>query len=195
MSNAYCGIGNVPKGKKRGSMKDCAEQGQIRYFGIKKIDSRLIEASKKMGRKSSRNTLLKQFGTLKGKLNNLQKNIKYEKDTKKKEQMKKDIDKFSKDLTDVNKQLRALSRVSRSHSLKRSSKRQSSRKHSSRKHSSRRGSKHHGGSRKHGNRKHGSRKHGSRKHSSRKHSSRKHSSRKHSNHKQAGGYYECGCGQ
>lgn len=41
MSKAYCGIGNVPKNKKRGSMKECAEAGQIRYYGLKLIDEKL----------------------------------------------------------------------------------------------------------------------------------------------------------
>jgi len=33
-SNIYCGIKEVPKGKKRGTMKQCKEQGQFRYFGL-----------------------------------------------------------------------------------------------------------------------------------------------------------------
>ena len=41
MSKIYCGIGKVPKGSKRGSMKECVESGQIRYYGIKKIDPKL----------------------------------------------------------------------------------------------------------------------------------------------------------
>jgi hypothetical protein len=41
MSKAYCGYDDkVPKGKKRGTMSECAETGQIRYFGKKLIDSR-----------------------------------------------------------------------------------------------------------------------------------------------------------
>lgn len=47
MSEPYCGIGDVPKGSKRGSMKECVEMGQVRYYGIKMIDSKLLEASKK----------------------------------------------------------------------------------------------------------------------------------------------------
>jgi hypothetical protein len=36
MSDIYCSIGKVPSGKRLGSMKECAELGQIRYYGIKK---------------------------------------------------------------------------------------------------------------------------------------------------------------
>jgi len=42
MSDIYCGSRDVPKHKKRGSMKECAEKGQISYYGIKKIDPRLF---------------------------------------------------------------------------------------------------------------------------------------------------------
>ncbi len=41
-SKVYCSIGNVPKNKKRGSMKECIEKKQIRYYGIKKVDSKLV---------------------------------------------------------------------------------------------------------------------------------------------------------
>lgn len=41
----YCSIGEVPKGQKRGSMKECADMKQIRYYGVKKIDSRTLEYS------------------------------------------------------------------------------------------------------------------------------------------------------
>jgi len=43
MSTVFCGVGKVPKGKTRGNMKECAEIGQIRYYGLKKVDSRIIE--------------------------------------------------------------------------------------------------------------------------------------------------------
>lgn len=42
----YCGIGKVPKGAVRGSAKQCAELGQVRYWGEKKIDSRTLAAVK-----------------------------------------------------------------------------------------------------------------------------------------------------
>lgn len=47
MSKPYCGVGKPPKGFKRATMKECLERGQVRYWGVKKIDSRLIEASKR----------------------------------------------------------------------------------------------------------------------------------------------------
>ena len=41
--SVFCGTGKIPKGKKRGSMKQCAEAGQIRYYGLKKVDPLLVE--------------------------------------------------------------------------------------------------------------------------------------------------------
>lgn len=47
MSNIYCGIDKIPKGKKIGSMKQCAEKNQIRYWGLNKVDKTLAEAVRK----------------------------------------------------------------------------------------------------------------------------------------------------
>ena len=42
MSKIYCGASNkIPNGKKRGSESQCA--GQIRYYGIEKISSKLLK--------------------------------------------------------------------------------------------------------------------------------------------------------
>lgn len=39
----YCGMSQVPRGKERGSSKYCFEANQVRYYGVKKIDSGLLE--------------------------------------------------------------------------------------------------------------------------------------------------------
>ncbi|ANB50765.1 hypothetical protein [Powai lake megavirus] len=46
----YCGIGKIPKGKIRGTPEYCIEANQVRYYGLKKIDSNLLSMSK--GRKT-----------------------------------------------------------------------------------------------------------------------------------------------
>lgn len=43
----YCGINKVPKGKKRGTAKECAKANQIRYYGIEQIDPDLLKKKKK----------------------------------------------------------------------------------------------------------------------------------------------------
>ena len=41
----FCGITQpIPKGYKLGSMKECLENKQVRYYGLKKIDNKLAES-------------------------------------------------------------------------------------------------------------------------------------------------------
>lgn len=42
MSNIYCGMGQVPSGKTRGTDKQCLKKNQVRYWGIKQIDDALL---------------------------------------------------------------------------------------------------------------------------------------------------------
>lgn len=44
--NMYCGIGKVPKGKKRGTAKECLNANQVRYYGIEQIDEKYLEKKK-----------------------------------------------------------------------------------------------------------------------------------------------------
>lgn len=44
---SYCGIGKIPKGKKRGTAKECIKANQIRYYGLEKIDMDAINKAKK----------------------------------------------------------------------------------------------------------------------------------------------------
>lgn len=43
----YCGIGRVPKGKERGTAKQCVKLNQVRYYGLHEIDPELLENKKK----------------------------------------------------------------------------------------------------------------------------------------------------
>lgn len=40
----YCGVGDVPLGKKLGTEKECMAANQIRYYGIKKVNPKLLES-------------------------------------------------------------------------------------------------------------------------------------------------------
>ena len=128
MSKAYCGIGNIPKGQKRGSMKECATSGQIRYYGLKKIDSKLIEFSKKSKKGSAkRNTLIEQKATIKGKINVITKKHKDEKDPAKKKALNEQYKKLVVELKKLNNQLDQLSssRLGSKKSSKKTSKKSS----------------------------------------------------------------------
>jgi len=42
----YCGIKPVPKGYQRGSTEYCIQTNQVRYYGLEKIDPKLIDQFK-----------------------------------------------------------------------------------------------------------------------------------------------------
>jgi hypothetical protein len=93
MSGLYCGPkDDIPKGKKRGSMKECVENGQYSYFGLNKIDKKLLKksSSAKKGKRELMKEWLKVSG-LKGKyvaqLTKLKKQIEVEKNAKKKKEL------------------------------------------------------------------------------------------------------------
>ena len=141
MSDIYCGAKDVPKGKKRGSMKQCVEKGQISYFGIHKIDSKLLQnqSNSKKEKKDAMKTLMKlaeQKGTLSAKLNKLKKAIEAERDSKKlkvfekqKEELQIKFKEVVKLFNEANKKAMSRQQSSKKHSSKRnSSKRQSSKR-------------------------------------------------------------------
>ena len=67
MSDIFCGIGKMPKKSRRGTMRECAEKGQIRYYGIKKIDAKTLALSKdKTTIPDTREGLIKMAAALKG---------------------------------------------------------------------------------------------------------------------------------
>jgi len=102
---AYCGIGTMTKQHRRGSMKECAEQGQIRFYGLKKIDSKLVESVKKGSKKTTGPSLMSQLGTIRGKILKFKKDYKYEKDKAKKEEIKETIRKLVKESEQITKQM------------------------------------------------------------------------------------------
>lgn len=111
MTNVYCSIGKVPKKMRLGSMKECAEKKQIRLYGIKKIDSKLLELAK--GSKKDANTrdnAIHNLSKFKGKLKNLEGKLSVTKKKEDKEEVtiqiekiKKEIDKWSKKFKELDK--------------------------------------------------------------------------------------------
>lgn len=76
----YCGVGDIPKGSKRGSMRDCAEAKQIRYYGVKQADSKMIQYIKNSGtNKKDYMKIVEKRGTLAGQYTVLAKKHKLEK--------------------------------------------------------------------------------------------------------------------
>jgi len=96
-SDIYCGSKKVPKNKKIGSMKECAEKGQVTYWGLKKIDTRVLEnaqGQKKVSLDKARTNKIK----LDTRLKKLTKDLDAAKTKEKKQSLKKDIDKTKKEL-------------------------------------------------------------------------------------------------
>ena len=88
MSKIFCDVGEVPKGKKRGSMKECAELGKIKYWGEKKVDKKIIESVVDKKKKGSKNmekeldAMKIKFASMKGKIKRLTREIEAEQDKK-----------------------------------------------------------------------------------------------------------------
>lgn len=89
----YCGIEQpLPKNFRLGSMEECLNAGKVNYYGIKKIDSRLIEAKKKV--KEGVVTLKKlqmDLMSFLGKENRLKKDLAVAKTVEAEDKIKKDM--------------------------------------------------------------------------------------------------------
>jgi hypothetical protein len=120
MTESYCGINNVPKGKHRGSMKECAEKGEIRYYGIKKVDKRLVEGVKaKKYKKLNKTQMFAKKGELRGKIKTLKDKIKSEKDESKKDKLKEEGKRLLRELKQIEETLNSgIKRSSRKSSTK-----------------------------------------------------------------------------
>jgi hypothetical protein len=92
MSDIYCGVKSVPKNKKLGTMKQCTEKKQVRYFGIKKVDMRLLKASKtNVSDTKQRQNLKKKELLLRGKLRTLKSRLQASKNLEEKEKLREEI--------------------------------------------------------------------------------------------------------
>ena len=68
-SDIYCGGKTVvPKAKKRGSMKECVDKKQISYYGVKKVDSKLMNTYNEVKKKVSMAPVLAKIGTMRGRI-------------------------------------------------------------------------------------------------------------------------------
>jgi hypothetical protein len=104
-SDIYCGSKKVPKNKKLGSMVECAQKGQISYWGIKKIDNRVLEnvsKTKQISLDKARLNKIK-FDT---RLKKLTKDLEFEKDKEKQKLIKKNIELTKKEVAKATKEFK-----------------------------------------------------------------------------------------
>jgi hypothetical protein len=120
-SDIYCGIKKVPKNKKLGSMKECAEKGQVSYWGLKKIDTKILENSKSVKKMSLDKTRTNKI-KLDTRLKKLTKDLDVAKDKEKKSTLKKEITKTKKDLEKATKEYKEAFRLSEEKKASKSSK-------------------------------------------------------------------------
>lgn len=100
MPDYYCGMSDVPKGKRRGTLKECLESKQVRYHGIVAHALDDILSNKKTVKrqptvKQLESRIDKKFVKLKNleyKVKNIEAKYKKEKDENKKEKLKEKHD-------------------------------------------------------------------------------------------------------
>jgi hypothetical protein len=80
----YCGCGKIPKGYKKGSMSQCVEMGQVRLYGLYKINPKLLEKTKPKEKMLTEKDLALIIGKLRGAKIKLERELKGEKDAQKK---------------------------------------------------------------------------------------------------------------
>lgn len=108
-NTAYCGANiDIPKGKRPGTMRECAEKNQIRRYGIFKIDPDILKGKEIAKIKGANQNLLdKAIGQIIGtktKVRMIEKDI--EKKKKKKDEasvkkLRKDLEKAKKAVEDA----------------------------------------------------------------------------------------------
>jgi hypothetical protein len=104
----YCGILDpIPSGYKLGSMQECFDAGKVMYYGIKKVDSIVLNSNKKKEETDVNALQIKKAGLL-GKHNNLKKKYENAKVKEDKEEIKKDIEKIVKEINKLTEQIKNL---------------------------------------------------------------------------------------
>ena len=114
----YCGIGPVPKGRTRGNMIECAKNNQIRYYGYKKVDAKVMEIARgKREKVKDKNYYIQEISKRRGKLKNLKsrfdllendKRLDKEYDKNEYKKLKSEIFKIEKEYDELKKEYEGL---------------------------------------------------------------------------------------
>jgi hypothetical protein len=103
----FCGITQpIPKGYKLGSMKECLEHKQVRYYGLKKIDSKLVESMN--DNKATKLEIISKMASLRGKIDRLKKEIDASKNANEKKKMIDDFQTARKEILLLNEKLQKI---------------------------------------------------------------------------------------
>ena len=103
----FCGITQpIPKGYRLGSMKECLESKQVRYYGLKKIDNKLADSIN--NKKDSKKDIMLKVAGLRGKLSKLKKDIDASKNAEMKKKLIGDFEKVRKEIITLNDKLKKM---------------------------------------------------------------------------------------
>ncbi len=101
----FCGISQpVPKGHRLGSMKECLDLKQVKYYGLKKIDNKLVDSINV--KKESKNDLLIKIAGLSGKLTKLKRDIENSKNFEEKKKIMEESEKVKKEIVSLNEKIK-----------------------------------------------------------------------------------------
>lgn len=124
MAKIYCGAQDPPpKSYKRGTMKQCIDKNQVRYYGVKRIDQNLYLKHVQNKGQPDKVKLRTKAAGLQGKANNLLKKYNKAKKESEKMKLKKEYNDIVKQYNDINKKIRQMSRSKSKGSRKRSKRR------------------------------------------------------------------------
>jgi len=108
----YCGIGDLDSKKQRmGSMKECLDLKQIRYYGVKKVDSKLIDSVKP--NKETEKTLIIKIAGLRGRISKMKRDFANTKKIEEKKQIINDVEKIQKEILMLNEKILKLQKKSK----------------------------------------------------------------------------------
>lgn len=103
METPYCGSKTVPKNRRLGSMKECAELGKVNYYGVKKVDTRILNNIVPLKKLNLDKVRAVKIG-VDARLKKLNKDFVSVKDAEKKKTIKKEITKTEKELEKATKE-------------------------------------------------------------------------------------------
>ena len=106
----YCGVDKLKSTQRLGTAKECAELKQIRYYGLKKIDKKIVEENKGMPVQSEARLLKlsKKRGGLRGKIMKIKDEIadyKDEEDYRKNKSFQKAVAKLEEEMKELKAEL------------------------------------------------------------------------------------------
>jgi len=105
----YCGIDKVPKGFKLGSMQECFNLGKINYWGLKKVDNKILTSANPKP-KVDLSALRIEMAGLRGSLNKNKRLFNLSEFPEEKKKYKDEYDKVLKQATELQKKIDTLSK-------------------------------------------------------------------------------------